>query len=233
MIVDTGPNTSCSCTRARALRRRAPASSTGATKKPLPLATPTGSATLPSPPKTAVGLFAQPRDAGAHVVELLLRRHRPHAHVFARRIADLDRAPAARRDLRARPRASPRARARAGWRCTSVPPSASCRATRRRRTASSPPSRASRSGPSTAAFKLSASTLTRTDCATTFFCARSVCAVSDEPVNASTSCPLEVREQVADAAGDERERAVGQELRSRRRAPSCGAPPAPSTSPAW
>jgi len=51
----------------------------------------------------------------------------------------------------------------------------------------SPPG--STSGASTAAFKLSASMFTRTLSATTRGCERSARAVSDEPVNASTSGP--------------------------------------------
>ncbi len=69
------------------------------------------------------------------------------------------------------------------------------------------------SGPRTDMFSESASALNLTDRATTFGWLRSRFAVLAEPVKLSRSCSVEVVEQVAGAAADQLERALGEDLR--------------------
>ena len=67
------------------------------------------------------------------------------------------------------------------------------------------------SGPRIEQFSESASAVNRTDLATTCGCVRSRCAVEAEPVNADQVLLGEVVEQVADAAADQLQRALGQQ----------------------
>ena len=71
------------------------------------------------------------------------------------------------------------------------------------------------SGPRIAAFRLSASMVKRTEFSTIAGWLRSFRPVSAEPVKVTTSWAVDMVEQIADGAGDQLQRALGQQRRSR------------------
>ena len=157
--VATGPNTSCSCTVVAARESSASRSTTG-TKKPLPAGTPSGSSLSGSPHATRVSPRSL-RDAREHVALLGRGCHGSHAHLVEGGVADFDRRERPPRAARAHARARSRARSRGGWPYTSGQSSGSCRACTSRTNVVQRGVVGARRA-STAAFKLSASTFTRT-----------------------------------------------------------------------